>query len=76
MKKQLFILTAVLSLALGGVAAAGQFEGEVVKVKGKKVTIEIVKGKASKIEVGSMVTLEVEAPAEAPEAGMDMLQGC
>ena len=59
--------------------ASSNFEGEVVKVKGDKIIIEITKGKAKNIEVGSKVELEVEAPEaddDAPEAGDDMLQGC
>lgn len=77
MKKMIAMIAALMMVAsLSTAAFAGSFEGEVVKVKGDKVTIEITKGKASKIEVGSSVELEVEAPAEDEGGGEDMLMGC
>ena len=78
MKTKLIALVAALLLAFCGVAFAEEFEGEVTKVKGKKIIIEITKGDAKDIEVGSKVELEVEAPkgGDAPEEGEDMLQGC
>ncbi len=78
MKKGI-VLIAVLSLmfCVSGGAFAADLEGKVVKSKGKKVTIEVTKGKASELKVGSKVKLEVDKSKGAPKkSGGDMLQGC
>lgn len=78
MKKGIVVL-AVLALvfSFSGGAFAANLQGKVVKAKGKKVTIEITKGKASKLKVGSKVELEVKKSKGAPKkSGGDMLQGC
>ncbi len=76
MKKTIALLAAMMLFA--GVAVATEYEGKVTEVKGKTVTIEITKGKASKIEVGTEVEVEVKQGGKAPKkkGGMDMLQGC
>ncbi len=78
MKKMVALFAAmILFVSFSGVVFASDFEGEVTKVKGNTVTIEITKGKAAKIEVGSNVKLEMEEAAKAPKkGGKDMLQGC
>lgn len=76
MKKIIALLAAMMLFA--GVAVASDYEGKVTKVKGDTVTIEITKGKASKIDVGAEVEVEVKKDGKAPKkkGGMDMLQGC
>ncbi len=76
MKKVIVLFAAIMLLA--GVAVAADYEGKVTMVKGDKVTIEITKGKASKIDVGAAVEVEVKKGGKAPKkkGGMDMLQGC
>lgn len=78
MKKVVTLLAAtMLVVGLSGFAVASDYEGKVTKVKGKSVTIEITKGKAAKIKVGSKVELEVKSGGDAPKkGGGDMLQGC
>lgn len=78
MKKALVLLaTLVLFVGLSGTSFGADFKGKVTKVKGKKVTIEITKGKASKLKVGSKVELEVKKSKNAPKkSGGSMLQGC
>jgi hypothetical protein len=76
MKKMIALLAAMLLFA--SVAVAAEYEGKVTEVKGNTVTVEISKGKAAEIAVGSSVKIEVDAaaPAAKPKKGMDMLQGC
>ena len=78
MKKMIALIAAMMMLvSLSGVVFAADFEGEVTKVKGNTVTIEITKGKAAKLDVGSKVKIELEESAAKPKkGGMDMLQGC
>ena len=55
-------------------------KGKITAIEGDQVTVELKKGKASKLSVGDKVELEVKKKAkkkqQAPEAGSDMLQGC
>jgi uncharacterized OB-fold protein len=78
MKKIVTLLAAtMLVVGLSGFAIASDYKGKVTKVKGKTVTVQITKGKASKIKVGSKVELEVKSAGSAPKkGGGDMLQGC
>lgn len=78
MKKLVTLLAVVLMVVgLSGFAFASDFEGKVTKVKGKTVTIEITKGKAAKLDVGSKVEIELDEKAAAPKkSGNDMMQGC
>ena len=73
MKKMIVLCAAMMLLA--GVAVASDYKGKVTDVKGDTVTVEITKGKASKIKAGDMVELEVKG-GKAPKKGGDMLQGC
>ena len=78
MKKTLVSLLTLLLIAgfAGSVLASSELEGKVTKVKGKTVTIEITKGKAAKLDVGSKVKIEAEEGKKAPKKGGDMLMGC
>jgi len=78
MKKTfVLIITLLLAVALSGPAFAADLEGKVTKSKGKTVTIEITKGKAAKLKVGTKVTIEADESKGAPKkGGGSMLQGC
>ncbi len=78
MKKAIaLIATLVLLVSFSGVSFASDFKGKVTKVKGKMVTIEITKGKAAKLKVGTKVELEALKSKGAPKkGGGSMLQGC
>ncbi|MEE4254400.1 MAG: hypothetical protein V2I50_10220 [Desulfuromusa sp.] len=74
--KKIVVLIAVL-VFLSGVSFASEYKGEVTKVKGKTVTIEITKGKAAKLKVGTKVEIEADESKGAPKkSGGSMLQGC
>lgn len=78
MKKAfVLIVSLMLAVALSGPTFAADLEGKVTKVKGNTVTVEITKGKAAKLKVGSKVEIEAEASKGAPKkGGGSMLQGC
>ena len=78
MKKTLTLIAAlVLFIGLSGISFAADFEGKVTKVKGNTVTIEITKGKAAKLKVGSKVEMDADESKGAPKkSGGSMLQGC
>ncbi len=77
MKKTIVsLLTLLLIVGFAGSVLASDLEGKVTKVKGKTVTIEITKGKAAKLDVGSKVKIEAEEGKKAPKKGGDMLMGC
>jgi|LGOV01.1.fsa_nt_gb hypothetical protein len=76
MKKMIVLLAAVAFI--GGVnsaAFAKGIAGEVIKVKGSKVIVEVSKKDVKKIAVGDTVKMSVKKAA-APAAGNDMLTGC
>lgn len=78
--KKLIVLMIAAALMTSGIAFAAEMKGKVTSIDGKKVTIELKKGKASKLSVGDKVEIEVKKKAKkkeaAPAAGEDMLQGC
>jgi len=78
MKKTLALIAALaFVISLSGVSFAADFKGKVTKVKGKTVTIEITKGKAAKLKVGTKVEIEADTSKKAPKkSGGSMLQGC
>lgn len=78
MKKTIALIAALtLLVGLSGAVFAADLEGKVVKSKGKKVTIEVTKGKASTLKPGTTVKIEAEESKKAPKKmGGDMLQGC
>lgn len=77
MKKMIVsLLTLLLIVGFAGSVLATELEGKVTKVKGKTVTIEITKGKAAKLDVGTKVKIEAEEGKKAPKKGGDMLMGC
>ncbi|WP_321394001.1 selenite/tellurite reduction operon protein ExtJ [uncultured Desulfuromusa sp.] len=78
MKKTLALIAALaFVVSIAGVSFAADFKGEVTKVKGKTVTIEITKGKAAKLKVGTKVEIEADDSKGAPKkSGGSMLQGC
>jgi len=76
MSKKIIVTLMALMLALSGAAIAAELQGTVKEVKGKTVTIEINKGKASDLSEGDKVELESEGKAKKPKKGGDMLMGC
>ena len=78
MKKTMTLIAVVVMIVgLSGFAFAADFEGKVTKSKGKTVTIEITKGKAAKLKVGTKVEIEADESKSAPKkGGGSMLQGC
>ncbi|SEA62735.1 hypothetical protein SAMN05660420_02674 [Desulfuromusa kysingii] len=78
MKKTLALIAALaFVISISGTTFAADFKGKVTKVKGKTVTIEITKGKASKLKVGTKVEIEADESKGAPKkGGGSMLQGC
>lgn len=78
MKKTIALIAAlVLFFSLSGISFAAEFEGKVTKVKGNTITIEITKGKAAKLQVGSKVEIEADESKGAPKkSGGSSLQGC
>ncbi len=78
MKKTIALIAALaLFVSLSGISFAADFKGKVTKVKGKMVTIEITKGKAAKLKVGTKVEIEADKSKKAPKkSGGSMLQGC
>lgn len=78
--KKLVVLMVAVALMTCGVAFAAEMKGKVTDIDGNKVTIELKKGKASKLSVGDKVEIEVKKKKKkkeaAPAAGDDMLQGC
>lgn len=79
MKKMLCLLAAtMLVVSLSGVAFSADVKGKVTKVKGKTVTIEITKGKAAKLKVGTMVEIKADddSKGKPKKMGGDMLMGC
>ena len=78
MKKTIALIAVlVLFVSFSGISIAADFKGKVTKVKGKTVTIEITKGKAAKLKVGTKVEIEADKSKKAPKKrGGSMLQGC
>ncbi|MDX2480106.1 MAG: hypothetical protein QNK24_07200 [Desulfuromusa sp.] len=78
MKKIITLLAAMMMVvSLSGFVFAADYQGKVTKVKGKTVTIEITKGKAAKLAVGSKVEIKLDEKASKPKkSGNDMMQGC
>ncbi|MDX2495587.1 MAG: hypothetical protein QNK27_11550 [Desulfuromusa sp.] len=78
MKKVISLIAVlVFFISLSGISFAADFKGKVTKVKGKTVTIEITKGKAAKLKVGTKVEIEADKSKGAPKkSGGSMLQGC
>jgi uncharacterized OB-fold protein len=78
--KKFLVLMMVIALVSSGSAFASEMKGKVTDIDGNKITIELNKGKASKLSVGDEVELEVKNKEKkkgaAPAAGNDMLQGC
>jgi hypothetical protein len=76
MTKKIIVTLMALMLALAGTAIAAELYGTVKEVKGKTVTIEIDKGKASDLSEGDKVELESKDGKKAPKKGGGMLMGC
>ncbi|ADU67310.1 hypothetical protein Selin_2599 [Desulfurispirillum indicum S5] len=70
-------LVSIIALYAAGMAVSAELQGKVVDVKGKTVTIEINKGKASDLSKGDTVEIKSEEKkATPPRRGQDMLMGC
>ncbi|PLX90141.1 MAG: hypothetical protein C0620_14160 [Desulfuromonas sp.] len=77
MKKMIVLMAAAAFIGGLSCAAFASVKGEVVKVKGNKVTVEVSKSDAKGIAEGAKVEMDVEkGAAAAPKAGNDMLTGC
>jgi hypothetical protein len=76
MSKKIIVTLMALMLALSGAAIAAELKGTVKEVKGKTVTIEIDKGKASDLSEGDKVEIESDGKKKAPKKGGGMLMGC
>lgn len=78
MKKMVVLLAMMVAVAgMSQSAFAKDVSGDVTKVKGTKVTIEVSKQDAQKISAGDTVTMQVtKGSGAAPAAGNDMLTGC
>ncbi len=76
MSKKIIVTLMALMLALSGAAIAAELKGTVKEVKGKTVTIEINKGKASNLSEGDKVEVKSDGKAKKPKKGGDMLMGC
>lgn len=76
--KRTHALVAAALIAVAGLAfAAGSAtSGKVVSIQGDVVTIQLEKGKAAALSVGSEVEIQVKQEKKAPKAGGDALQGC
>jgi len=75
MTKKIMILMISLMVAAAGLAIAADLQGTVKDVKGKTVTIEINKGKASDLSAGDSIEVKTDGK-KTPKKGGDMLQGC
>ena len=77
MKKMIVLMAAAAFIGGLSCAAFAGVKGEVVKVKGSKVTVEVSKSDAKGISEGDTVEMDIEkGTAKAPAAGNDMLTGC
>ncbi len=77
MKKMIVLMAAVAFVGGLSCSAFASVDGEVVKVRGSKVTVEVSRSDAKKISVGDKVEMDVEkGAAAAPSGGNDMLTGC
>jgi len=77
MAKKLIVLIAAAAF-IGGMSSAAlakSYKGEVTSVDGTKVTVELSKKDAKKIEAGDSVSMKVKKGA-APAAGASALTGC
>lgn len=75
-KTHAFVAAALMAVAGLAFAAGGAVAGKVVSIEGDAVTIQVEKGKAADLAVGSEVEIQVKQVKEAPKKGTDALQGC
>jgi uncharacterized protein YxeA len=76
MKKVMVLITAIAFTAgISGTALAATVDGEVTKVKGNEVTIEVSKNDAKGISEGDEVKMKVKSAKKAAPAA-SALVGC
>lgn len=76
MSKKIIIVLIAFMFSVSGMAVAAELQGTVKEVKGKTVTIEISKGKASDLSAGDKVEVKSDDKKAAPKKGGGMLMGC
>jgi len=77
MKKIMVLLVALaFSVAITGTALAGTVSGEVTKVKGNEVTIEVSKSDAKDISEGDEVKMKVKSGSKKATPAASALVGC
>ncbi|WP_321532976.1 selenite/tellurite reduction operon protein ExtJ [uncultured Desulfuromonas sp.] len=77
MKKMIVLMAAAAFIGGLSCAAFASIKGEVVKVRGSKVTVEVSRSDAKAVAKGDKVEMDIEkGAASAPSGGSDMLTGC
>lgn len=77
MKKIMVLLVALaFSVGITSTALAGTVSGEVTKVKGNEVTIEVSKSDAKDISEGDSVKMKTSSKKKKPAADSSALVGC
>jgi hypothetical protein len=77
MKKIMVLLVALaFSVGITSTALAGTVSGEVTKVKGNEVTIEVSKSDAKDISEGDEVKMKVKSSSKKATPAASALVGC
>lgn len=76
--KKIMVLIVALAFSAGitSTALAGTVKGEVTKVKGTEVTIEVSKSDAKDISEGDEVKMKVKSSGKKASAAASALVGC
>lgn len=77
MKKiMVLIVTLTFIASISTAALAANVSGEVTKVKGTEVTVEVSKSDAKKVNVGDSVKMKTQSGKKKPSAAGSALVGC